>query len=70
LYRQRATHAAGPVRAPSDTGQRASQKAGPSGLIVREAVLEKPLVEGTAVQELRTVKFKELGAVRFNLRKV
>jgi hypothetical protein len=49
---------AGTLRAPSDTEQTITQKAGSSGLTVQVAVIDKPAVERSTVQQFRTAKIE------------
>jgi hypothetical protein len=49
---------AGTLRAHSDTEQTAPQNAGPSGMTVQGAVIDKPAEEDTTVQQLRTAIIK------------
>jgi len=50
--------AAGTLRAHGDTEQTATQKVGPSGLLVQGAMIDKP-AEDTTVQQLRTAEIKQ-----------
>lgn len=50
--------AAGTLRALNDNEQTATQKAGPSGLIVQGAIRDKPAEEDTTNQQLRTAKIR------------
>ena len=56
--------AAGTLRAHGDTEQTATQKAGPSGLLVQGAMIDKPAEEDTTVQQLRTAEIKQFVAAK------
>ena len=56
--------AAGTLRAHGDTEQTATQKAGPSGLIVQRAMIDKPAEEDTTVQQLRNAEIKQFVAAK------
>jgi hypothetical protein len=56
--------AAGTLRAHGDTERTATQKAGPSGLLVQEAMIYKPAEEDTTVQQLRTAEIKQMVAAK------
>jgi hypothetical protein len=55
--------AAGTLRAHGDTEQTATQKAGPSGLLVQGAMIDKP-ADDTRVQQLRTAEIKQFVAAK------
>ena len=59
--------AAGTLRAHSNTEQTATQKAGPSGLLVQGAMIDKPAEEDTTVKQLRTAEIKNLWQQRRNV---
>jgi ATP-dependent protease HslVU (ClpYQ) peptidase subunit len=61
--------AAGTLRAPSDVEQTTTQEAGPSGLRVQGANIDKPTEEDTTVQQLRTAKIKLFEAARSKIKK-
>ena len=61
--------AAGTLRAPSDTEQTATQKAGLSGLRVQGAVIDNRGEEDTTVLQLRTAKLKLFWAASRNPKK-
>jgi len=56
--------AAGTLRAHGGTEQTATQKAGPSGLIVQGAMIDKPAQEDSTVQQLRTAEIKRFVAAK------
>jgi hypothetical protein len=56
--------AAGTLRAPTDSEQTATQKAGPSGLRVQRANIDKPAEEDSSVQQFRTVKIELIVGAR------
>ena len=62
--------AAGTLRAHGDTEQTATQKAGPSGLLVQCAMVDKPVEEDSTVQHLRTAEIKQFVAAKKKRNKV
>jgi Mg-chelatase subunit ChlD len=61
---------AGTLRARGDNEQTATQKAGPSGLLVQGTIIDKPAEEDTAVQQLRTAEIKQFVAAKKKRNKI